>query len=163
METLPPVTLGATIFLAFLAAWLARIPLERIVVHQVPRTRQAARQFYLDLCLCVAAGTLVLIYNRSVYGFPLGSGLSMIIGCAVVGFFISLDTALARERTIIRHALAHDREHRPPQSLYSLTPPLFAGRLQQHLLPVGHHRHGDRARFCVAFQRGAECRGRFPG
>ena len=62
-----------------------------------------------------------MIYNFFFYQFPLGSGLSLIIGCLVMSFFIGLDMALARERKIIGSSLGIEMALRPPTRLYSIT------------------------------------------
>jgi len=63
-----------------------------------------------------------MTYNHLIYDFPLiTSGLKLVLGCAVAGFFIALDMALTRERTVIRSAMASTWDHRPPQRLYSMT------------------------------------------
>jgi len=62
-----------------------------------------------------------MVYNYLMYDFPLvGSGLKLVLGCVVAGFFISLDMALIRERSIIQHAMALALDHRPPKHLYSM-------------------------------------------
>jgi sigma-B regulation protein RsbU (phosphoserine phosphatase) len=84
-------------------------------------TVQPRKQFFLELALCLAAGTAAVIFNTLNYGFPATSGLSLLLGCAVIGFFLGLDMALARERKIIRDALAENRALPPPVRLYSIT------------------------------------------
>ena len=61
------------------------------------------------------------VYNRLAYGFYAASGISLMLGCAVIGFFLSMDMALARERKVIYDALAEDRVVPPPKRLYSMT------------------------------------------
>ncbi len=43
------------------------------------------------------------------------------IGCAVAGFFIGLDSALIRERELIRKAIAQNNRLTPPNRLFSIT------------------------------------------
>jgi len=63
-----------------------------------------------------------MTYNYLAYDFPLiASGLKLVLGCVVAGFFIALDMALTRERTVIRNAMASALDHRPPRRLYSMT------------------------------------------
>ncbi|UCF01904.1 MAG: SpoIIE family protein phosphatase [Deltaproteobacteria bacterium] len=121
METLPPVHLGASILVAFLTALAVRRPLEHRFVVSKPRVAQPKRQFYFDIAMCLAAGSVVLIYNTVAYGFPVPSGITLLFGCTVVGFFLGLDMALARERKVIHEALAEDSVLPPPKRLYSMT------------------------------------------
>ena len=121
METLPPVHLGASILVPFLAALAVRRPLEQRFVVSHPRVVQPKRQFFFDIAMCLAAGSVVVVYNALVYGFPAPSGISLLFGCTVVGFFLGLDMALAREREVIHETLAEDSVLPPPKRLYSMT------------------------------------------
>jgi len=96
MATLPPVNLGAILFLSFLAVLALRKPIENRFVLSAAKTSQPERQFLMDLGLCLTAGMLAMAFNIAAFGFPIASGIKLMIGCAVAGFFLSLDTALAR-------------------------------------------------------------------
>lgn len=122
MDGLPPVTLGVIILVFFAAALLLRRFLEHAVVICVSPLVQPQRQLALDFCLAVAAGISAMVYNHLVYDFPIvGSGLKLVLGCAVAGFFIALDMALIRERSVIKNAMVLTLDHRPPKHLYSMT------------------------------------------
>ena len=75
----------------------------------------------MDLFLCMLAGFLATIYNIIAFKFPIGSGIKLIIGCAVAGFFLSIDTALARERVVIKDSMARQHLIAPPEKLFSMT------------------------------------------
>ncbi|MEJ2428705.1 MAG: SpoIIE family protein phosphatase [Deltaproteobacteria bacterium] len=113
--------LGVILLSAFLGAFVVRTPLERRFVFSVPETSQPKRQFVLDLSLCLAVGFAVMVYNFMVYNFPAISGLKVVLGCTIAGFFLSLDTALARERSVIRQAYESNRFLSPPKRLYPMT------------------------------------------
>ena len=113
--------LGVILLSAFLGAFVVRTPLERRFVFSVPETSQPKRQFVLDLILCLAVGCAVMFYNFMVYNFPAISGFKVVLGCTIVGFFLSLDTALARERAVIRQAYKSNRFLSPPKRLYPMT------------------------------------------
>lgn len=121
METLPPVHLGVSLLIPFMAALFLRKTLENRFVLSQSRVAQPKRQFYFDIAMSLAAGSLVVVYNTIAYGFPAASGISLLIGCTVVGFFLGLDMALARERKVIHQALAEDSVLPPPKRLYSMT------------------------------------------
>ena len=121
METLPPVHLGVSLLIPFMAALFLRQPLENRFVLSQPRVAQPKRQFYFDIAMSLAAGSLVVVYNTIAHGFPAASGISLLLGCTVVGFFLSLDMALARERKVIHAAFAEDSVLPPPKRLYSMT------------------------------------------
>ncbi|MGD8962405.1 MAG: hypothetical protein PVH43_07815, partial [Desulfobacterales bacterium] len=118
---MPPVLLGVIILIPFLAALLLHRFFENRLVASWPLMAQPRKQFFLELTMCLAAGAVVVIYNTLVYGFPATSGLSLLLGCAVVGFFLGLDMALARERKIIQDTLAENTALPPPSRLYSIT------------------------------------------
>ena len=106
MEEMPPVLLGVILLIPFLAALVLRRFFKARLVVSKPLMVQPRKQFFLELALCVAVGAVAAIYNTIAYGFPVSSGLSLMLGCAVVGFFLGLDMALTREREIIRDAMA---------------------------------------------------------
>ena len=108
MAGLPPVSLGAIILTAFAAAFFLRRLLERRVVTSADGVSQPKRQFLLDFSLSFGAGVIGAALNIVVHGFPELSTLSLIYGTAIYGFFIALDMALARERTVILNALAQN-------------------------------------------------------
>ncbi|MBW1982095.1 MAG: SpoIIE family protein phosphatase [Deltaproteobacteria bacterium] len=121
MATLPPVHLGVSILATFLIALALRKALQRIFVLSHPATVQPIRQFFFDLSLYVTVALMVGIFNHLSYRFPFVSGLSFLVGCLVVGFFLALDMSLARERTIINEALECRISLPPPVKLYSIT------------------------------------------
>ena len=101
MENQPPVILGAALIVSFLAVLAIRRPLEARYVLKSPALAQARRQFFFDWAMSLGAGILSAAFNMIVYKFPLGSALNLVIGVVIGGFFLSLDMALARERTVI--------------------------------------------------------------
>lgn len=121
METLPPVTLGVIILISFLIVLVFRAPAERRFVGGASEILQPKRAFYVDLAVCLAAGLIAAAYNRITFGFTLSSAGSLMIGCAVAGFFIGLDSALMRERKLIREAIAQNDRLSPPKRLFSIT------------------------------------------
>jgi sigma-B regulation protein RsbU (phosphoserine phosphatase) len=129
MAAMPPVELGAILFVAYTAALISRGPLvKRVVLPQVDAL-QPKRQFALDLLLSLMAGILASVYNMLVLGFPVTSTLSLLIGCLMAGFFLGLDTALEREREIIFKCLEMNMDQAPPKQLYSMTRKFFLAAL----------------------------------
>jgi sigma-B regulation protein RsbU (phosphoserine phosphatase) len=121
METLSPVTLGTTILMAFAIAFALRPILERRWVRMAPLEKQPHRQFFLEWALCLVAGIVVGVINKLVHDFYLASALSLLVGCLVVGFFMGLDMALAREHEGIQQALIANTNRQPPRRHYPLT------------------------------------------
>ncbi|MGD9192396.1 MAG: SpoIIE family protein phosphatase [Desulfobacterales bacterium] len=121
METLPPVTLGVIILIAFLIVLVIRTPVQRRFVRAAPAILQPKRAFSLDLALCLSAGFLAAAYNRIAFGFTASSAGSLLIGCTVAGFFIGLDSALMKERKLIQEAISRNHRLTPPKRLFSIT------------------------------------------
>ncbi len=121
MAELPPVSLGAIILAAFAAAFLLRRFLEKRVVTSADGVSQPKRQFLFDFSLSLGAGVIGAVLNIVFHGFPALSTLSLIYGAVIYGFFIALDMALARERTLILNALAQNNVQPPPKRLFSMT------------------------------------------
>ncbi len=121
MATLSPVTLGTTITIVFLGL-LALRPLlyKRFVSRSTPLLR-GRRAFFIEFSICILAGILIFSYNRLVYGFPVYSFTSLIIGCVIVGFFIGLDASLFQERKVIKEAMNQDISSPLPQYFFSMT------------------------------------------
>ncbi len=121
MENMPPVTLGATILVPLITVLAFRQTLEKRLVCSVGAFKQTSRQFQLDLSLFILVGCCVALYNYLVHGFPISSAVSFIFGCLVMGFFIALDTALWRERNLIRTARMEEALLIPPERLYPMS------------------------------------------
>ena len=114
-------TLGVIILFSFLIAWALRIPFERHYIQQAADIIQPKRAFILELGFSLVAGFLGSVYNTVVYGFPVYSAVSLLVGCTVTGFFIGLDSALYRERRVIQGAISRNRSRPLPQRLFSMT------------------------------------------
>ena len=113
--------LGATVFFGFLAALALRPYLQRTAVLPATDGDQPKRQFFMDLALCLLAAVLVMMLSRMLLAVPLINGYAILFGCLILGFFLALDTALARERANISNAIAQQGLLSPPGRLYSMT------------------------------------------
>jgi sigma-B regulation protein RsbU (phosphoserine phosphatase) len=121
MAQLPPVSLGVHILAAYTVVFILRRPLENRWVRIADEVSQPKRQFVFDFLLGLVAGLLAAGLNTAVFGFPAPSAISLIYGVLIYSFFVALDMSLARERTIILSALAHNRTQPLPKRLYSMT------------------------------------------
>ena len=113
--------LGVIVFFGFLAALALRPYLQRTAVLRVTEADQPKRQFFMDLTLCLLAAVLVMAMNRMLLAVPLINGYAVLFGCLILGFFLALDTALARERANITNAISQQGMLSPPKRLYSMT------------------------------------------
>ncbi len=113
--------LGVIIFISFLIVLVFRVPVQRRFVRTALAIFQPKRAFSLDLALCLGAGLLAAGYNRTAFGFTLSSAGTLLIGCAIAGFFIGLDSALIWERELIREEISRNPIFTPPKRLFSIT------------------------------------------
>jgi len=113
--------LGVIILFSFLAALVLRVPLGRRYVQRAPEISQPKRSFMLEIGFSLCAGVFGSVYNTIIYGFPIYSAISLLVGCTVTGFFIGLDSALTRERKVIRQAMSRDHTLPLPKHLFSMT------------------------------------------
>ncbi|GAA6151030.1 HD-GYP domain-containing protein [Pseudoteredinibacter isoporae] len=112
---LDSLSLGALlipIMLSFALVGVGRYAL-RGLVGKAELKYRVKRQFTLDISLFLLFGFVLAIYFRLLYQSPLDSGLKVLIGMAILGFFIACDQALLLERTIARQ-LALSGEHITP-------------------------------------------------
>ena len=118
---MPPVMLGVITLTSFLIALAIGAKLRPRFVQQAPEISQPKRTFMLELGLCLLAGFLINAYNMIFYAMPFINTFSIVIGCAVAGFFIGLNSALARERYVIQEAMSRDHTLPLPKHLFSMT------------------------------------------
>ncbi|HUV08044.1 MAG TPA: HD domain-containing protein, partial [Spirochaetia bacterium] len=92
------------LLVAFSSTFGIRAFLLQPLVYKTPETHRAARRFYLEFGLFVAAGFGVSAFNTLAFGFPFfGSGvLTVVLGYSVLGFFVATDLALQQERELAR-------------------------------------------------------------
>ncbi len=103
LETLTPLQLGGPIAVALAVQWSLQGPLRLRLVDALPYERQVRRRLILEFGLFLLSGVSLMIFNTIHFGFPLESGLKVLIGFAVAGFFISVDLALEHERELSDH------------------------------------------------------------
>ncbi len=103
LETLTPLQLGGPIAVALAVQWSLQDPLRQRLVDTLPYEKRVRRRLILECGLFLLSGATLMIFNTLYYGFPLESGLKVLIGFAVAGFFISVDLALEQERTLTDH------------------------------------------------------------
>ena len=113
--------LGVIVFFGFLTVLALRPYVQKRVVLPVDEADQPKRQFMMDLALCLLAAAVVMTLNRTLLAVPLVNGYAVLFGGLILGFFLALDTALARERANIKNAVSQSALLPPPQRLYSMT------------------------------------------
>ena len=127
MAALPPINLGTGLLIAYAVAYGFRRLLEKRIVILADDLSQPRRQFLFDFSLNIRAGLLAATLNTAIYGYSILSLLSSwFIGMTtIIGYFIALDTSLARERTILLVASKHNTFTTAPKRFRSITRRFF--------------------------------------
>lgn len=121
MESMPPVILGAIILAPLVPALAVR---KAGAVHFVASAdifQQPGRQFAVDFILYASSGLIAAILFHVSYNVPYQSSLKVVVGFLAIGFFLSLDAALARERTAIIASRDSGADGRRMEQLYPMT------------------------------------------
>ncbi|MGQ0799687.1 MAG: adenylate/guanylate cyclase domain-containing protein [Pseudomarimonas sp.] len=95
---LDPLRVVATFAVGFGIAFVLKLLFEHRLMPTGEPFTLSVYQFCIDLCLFVAVGVGIALYNHHVVGFPLESGGKVLVGCAMFGLFAGLDNGLRRER-----------------------------------------------------------------
>lgn len=90
-------------------------------VAPLPVHRQSTRLLFLDLAVFVAAGMGVGVYHHLAWGFPVFSGVEIVIGFATIGLFAALDLSLEWEHRVISQADMATRSLPGPESFFPQT------------------------------------------
>lgn len=83
--------------------------------------RQSTRLFFVDFSTFVAAGLGVGMYHHLVWGFPVFSGVEIVVGFATIGLFAALDLSLAWEHRVIAQADMSESHPPGPDSFFPQT------------------------------------------
>lgn len=112
---------AGSVLLSFAIAFGAAFGLKLLVEPRLMSGREpftlSVLQFAVDLAAFVLAGVGLALWNHYVRGFPLESGLKVLMGCVMFGIFAGLDNGLLRERTTPSLASATV----PPARIFPIT------------------------------------------
>lgn len=103
------------------AALIVRQALVRRFVLPLPVPRQSTRLLFLDFGVFVAAGLGVGVFHRLFWGFPVFSGVEIVVGFATIGLFAALDLSLEWEHRIIAQADMAAHSLPGPESFFPQT------------------------------------------
>lgn len=99
--------------------YIARRYLHQQFVLNSPYKQQSPRIFIIEILLFIGSALLLTWFNTLAYGFPIGSGMKMLLGLVTLGFFTAIDMSLAWERQLFiyfsrsRRHLEVDRHYFP--------------------------------------------------
>ncbi|PKM42199.1 MAG: hypothetical protein CVV05_19315 [Gammaproteobacteria bacterium HGW-Gammaproteobacteria-1] len=121
LETLTPAQLLGPILTMLALQYLVHRGWQRRIEQRVPLKYQAQRVFQSELALFFTSGAILMLFNRIVFDFPLESGLKVVLGLSVLGYFIAIDLALERERAIAAMLRAQGIHIEPDTEFMPLT------------------------------------------
>lgn len=99
IDTLSFNKLVLPIFVTFACLYAAR-KLLTSWLESIDIRSQVRAQFKVDIMLFVIGGVFLGAFNLFIHQFPLASGLKVILGMSVLGFFIASDLGLRREHRL---------------------------------------------------------------
>jgi len=100
LESLPPLQVIIPVGVAMALQAAIRIPLRARLVDSQPLKLKVRRAYWLEAALFLSTALLLMVFNTIVHGFPLVSGLKVLVGLAGLGFFAAIDLGLAEERRV---------------------------------------------------------------
>ena len=121
IDSLPNSTVVSVVFFGFLlqAALLALT--QTLYVETRSYQERPRFQFKTDLLSYIAAGTGLGLFNYFYFGFPLESGLKLLVGALAIGFFAATDNALYRERRELPQRIQEQQGDTEEQKLFPIT------------------------------------------
>lgn len=90
-------------------------------IDGLPAAKRPAGQFWLELGQFVLIGIAIILVDSLLYGFPVGSGLKMLLGTTALGFFKAMDMGLARERTLPAELASEGHEMDVERNFFPIT------------------------------------------
>ncbi len=111
--------------LAFLIAHGAWIAADRRWIARADLARRPRLVYGVTLARYVAVGLAMTLGNALFLGFPLGSGLKLVVGCVALGHFAGAELMLERQRAAIREVV----ERGEPTAFAVERPGSFATRV----------------------------------
>lgn len=121
LESLPAAHLVTPIVGALALQFIAQRLAGQRWVEQAEFKYQAKRTFLLHFCLFIGVGSLLALFNRFAFGFPIESGLKLLIGLALLGFFAALDLSLEREKELVLFFRQSGKQIEPDERFFPLT------------------------------------------
>ncbi|MBL6931887.1 MAG: HD domain-containing protein [Rhodospirillales bacterium] len=121
LETLTVTQLVLPIILVLGVQFILRGPLRRRYVESAPYQNQTLGVFRVEYGLFLASGTFLMVFNTALHGFPLTSGLKIIVGLATLGFFAAIDLALEWQRRLVDYFCRTGHHMQVDENFFPLT------------------------------------------
>jgi adenylate cyclase len=98
IDNLPNIIVLTVFGSAFLLHAMINTQITSRLINFSPPAARAKWMFYCELCFYILFGVLLAAYNFIEFGFPVESGVKIIVGATAIGLFASMDIALHKER-----------------------------------------------------------------
>jgi len=92
--------------------YMLRARFVRKLGEQLVSAQQLRQLLMIEMGLALASGVILTAYNMLVHGFPVSSGLKLLLGFVILGFFAAIDLGLEWERAQILFARMGGRVER---------------------------------------------------
>jgi HD-GYP domain-containing protein (c-di-GMP phosphodiesterase class II) len=119
LESLSIIGVAAPILIALSLQFFIRSLIDSRLISKSAYQKQSRLIFQYEFLLAVASGIGLTIFNRFYYGFPVESGLKLIVGFLLVGFFTALDLSLERELKINIYCAETGKRIEPDEHFFS--------------------------------------------
>jgi HD-GYP domain-containing protein (c-di-GMP phosphodiesterase class II) len=97
LDSLSILQLLINLGIAYLIQYLIRVQLNKKIVEQAEYKRQSRVMFQMELALFIISAFVLTIFDTLYYGFPIGSGLKLVLANTMLGFFAAIDLSLEKE------------------------------------------------------------------
>jgi len=121
IESLTVLQVVIPIAIVFALQWLIRAPLRVKLVDAQPLKTRVRATYWLEAALFLTSALGLMVFNSLYYGFPLVSGLKVLVGVAGLGFFAAVDLGLAEERRVAQAVENGEGIIEPDADLFPMT------------------------------------------
>lgn len=126
LESLTVLQLGAPIAIALFLQWLLHQSAISTLIDKSALEGRVKQALITEMSVFICSGIALAIFNSIYYGFPVVSGLKVIVGFSALGFFISIDYALECERKIAAYCQKTDTTLKAAQKYFPVSRKLAA-------------------------------------
>lgn len=121
IDSLSNTTVATVVFVGFLGQLILLATLQKLYVDTRGIQERPRYQFRTDLASYLIVGAGLGLFNYFYFGFPLESGLKLVVGAATIGFFAATDNALYREKSELSQRIAEQKGETDEQKLFPIT------------------------------------------
>jgi len=121
LDGLPAMQVIVPVVIAIGLQGLIRAPLRARVVDNQPLKSRVFRAYGLESVLFLMSAVGLMVFNGLYHGFPMESGLKVLVGVAGLGFFAAVDLGLAEERRVAEAVERGEGTLQPDENPFPMT------------------------------------------